>query len=167
MAKKSLAAVEAPKPDYSSGQYNHVARGAQLVAIQQLHLEMDGSPEHYRSDALKLSVDRELRGCYYEAESQSAAAIFRYSVTAKVGRSRAFHCRAEFAVLYRVPEDSTEDAAKMYAIRVGMIAAYPYFRAVAAQMAWNAGLELPPMPSIASMPVLGKSEVTGHAEDAK
>jgi hypothetical protein len=114
---------------------------------------------------LKLVTQRGIMGCYYEPEAQSVAAIFRYSVTAKAGRTRAFRCRAEYAVLYHVPDGSPEDAAKAYCAKVGIYAAYPYFRAVAAQMAWNAGLELPPMPAIAAKPVLGKSNVVSYVED--
>lgn len=167
MAKKALVTAESkPKLDFSSGEFNAVINGAQLLTVQQLRLEMSGSPDLYKpAENLKLATSRGLKSCAYQRETRSMAAIFQYSVTAKSGRTRAFRCAAEFLVIYRVPEDSPEDAAKAACNKLGMFAAYPYFRAVAAQMAWNAGLDLPPLPTISAKPVLGKSTVVEYTDE--
>lgn len=157
-----MANVSPPADDKPSGfsgeDYNSIARNAVLGGIQLLHCDMDSSPDHFRESGLKLEFNRELRACQFDADSNSAAAIFRYEVSAKAGRSRAFRCRADYAVLYLVPDGGVESAARAFCSHVGIFAAYPYFRALAAQMAWNAGLELPPLPSIAAMPLLGKKK---------
>src|SRR4051812_43497951 len=113
MTKHSpVPADSKPKLDFSSKEYNAVAAGAQLMAIQQLRLVMDGGPNHYRPDGrLQLVTQRGLKSCYYEPESNSVAAIFQYTVAAKAGRTRAFKCVAEYAVLYEVPKGAPEDAA--------------------------------------------------------
>lgn len=159
MSKVAVTSAESPDSDsgFSSFEYNNVALHSTLLAIQLLRLEMDGNPEHYtRGKRLKLKFNRETLSCRYDDESKASAAIFRYNLAARVGRSKAFGCSAEYAVIYQVPDDATEAAASAFCRKVGQFAAYPYFRAVAAQMAWNAGLELPPLPSIAAMPVVPK-----------
>ncbi len=70
--------------------------------------------------------------------------------------AKAFSCVADYAVLYALPDRARPEAATSFCKHVGSFAAYPYFRALAAQMAWNAGVDLPPLPTIAAMPVMPK-----------
>lgn len=146
--------------DFSSDEYNHVARKAVLSGLRLLKFGMEGHPELYSRDTKpKLSYERELLSCGFDEESQDVAAILRYSVSAKVGRSKAFSCQAEYAVVYDMPEDAKREAALAFCKHVGPFACYPYFRAAVSQMAWGSGIDLPPLPSIAAMPVIPKKKI--------
>jgi hypothetical protein len=149
----------AKRGGFSGAEYNHVATTARLQTITLLKLDFDVHPERFEGDGeIRLAFDRKVLSCRFDEESPAAAAIFQFSVVAKQGRARAFHLVADYAVLYAMGPDAKPDAATGFCKHVGAFAAYPYFRAVAAQMAWNAGVDLPPLPAIAAMPVMPKSD---------
>jgi hypothetical protein len=77
-------------------------------------------------------------------------AIFQYHVEGKRSRKKMFSFVADYGVSYTVPEDATEPAALGFCRNVGKFAAYPYFRGLAAHMFAEAGMRVPPLPSIAS-----------------
>lgn len=142
---------EVPKGGFAGAEYNAVAKGARLEAINLFsnRFELDASCiENQRQ--WKLSYGRKLISCHFSEEEQSVAAIFQYYVTAKYGRKRALNCVADYAVFYQTPTGATEEAAIGFCKNVGTFAAYPYFRALFAQLVNEAGLQMPPLPSIAS-----------------
>jgi len=154
----------AKREGFSGAEYNQVAMGAKVRTIQLIKLDFDTHPERMADDAvLKLDYGRSVLSCRFDEETGTAAAIFQFHVTAKNGRAKAFSCSADYAVLYSMPEGARAEAATSFCKHVGSFAAYPYFRAIAAQMAWNAGVDLPPLPTIAAMPVVPKPKL----EDAK
>ncbi len=157
MAKGETAAPAAQTGGFSSEEYNDVATSATLATIQLLEASMQGSPALYsREGEMRLSYGRELRSCRFDQESGSAVAIFGFGVKAENGDDEAFSLEAEYAVIYTMQADAPEEAVKAFCKNVGVFAAYPYFRSLAAQTAWNAGLDLPPLPSISAMPVVPK-----------
>ena len=130
---------------------------ARMKSIQLLKLSLDSHPERMGDDVeLVLSYARSALSCRFDRETSSAAVIFQFNVIAKNGRSKAFQCSAEYAVVYSTPKDASVEAAMTFSKHVGLFAAYLYFRALAAQMAWNAGIDLPPLPTIANMPIVPK-----------
>ena len=142
---------------YSGAQYNAVTETASLESVQLLRLDVEVKPEHTLKGELKLKVDRTVKSCKFDEEALAAVAIFRFIATAKKGRSPAFRCEAEYAVLYAWPEAPNVAAAAAYCKLVGLVTAYPYFRAVTAQMAWNATVTLPPLPPISKKPPVPKT----------
>jgi hypothetical protein len=136
---------------FSGAEYNAVAMGAQLRAINMLSSEF-----HVASDCVsalndwKLSYDRRILSCSFDDELNFVAAIFQFEVLGKLGRRRALRCVADYGLYYSIPDGSTEAAAKGFCQNVGSFAAYPYFRTHVATMAANAGIMLPPLPAIAS-----------------
>ncbi|MGP7795594.1 hypothetical protein [Sphingomonas sp. CLY1604] len=159
MSKAITRAPEASDAplDFSSDEYNHVARTARMSGLRLLKFAMDAQPEIYSRDVKpKLSYGRELLSCSYDEESRAVAAIFRYSVSAKTGRSKAFLCQADYAVVYDMEEGAKREAGLAFCKHVGAFACYPYFRAAVSHMAWGSGIDLPPLPAIAAMPVVPK-----------
>lgn len=147
----------AKREGFSGAEYNYVAMGAKVRSIQLIKLGFDMHPERMTEGViLKLDYGRRVLSCQFDEESGTAAAIFQFHVTAKNGRAKVFGCVADYAVFYAMPDNSRAEAATSFCKHVGSFAAYPYFRAVAAQMAWNAGVDLPPLPTIAAMPVVPK-----------
>jgi hypothetical protein len=59
-------------------------------------------------------------------------------------------CSADYGVFYETPDGTTTAGAVGFCRNVGTFAAYPYFRALFAQLSGEAGLSLPPLPAIAS-----------------
>lgn len=151
----------AEREGFSGAEYNAVAMGARLSTIKLLNLQLETSPEACgNEDGAELAFDRRVLSCRHDHETDSTAAIFQFGVTVRVEDEVSFRCVADYAVLYEMPEAVRPEAATSFCKHVGSFAAYPYFRAIAAQMAWNAGVELPPLPSIAAMPIVPKPTVS-------
>jgi hypothetical protein len=155
----SVQAGASEEIGFTAAEYNHVATTSRLEAIKLLKLDFDVRPERFEVDGdIRLSFGRKPLSCRFDEASSAAAAIFQFSVTARQGRSRALHLVADYAVLYAIASDATPEAATAFSKHVGGFASYPYFRALAAQMAWNAGVDLPPLPAIAAMPIVPKAK---------
>ena len=150
-----LAAAE--REGFDAAEYNAVALHARLATIRLVTLNLETSPG-ITDDAMdpELAFSRQVQSCRYDATAESAAAIFRFGVSVRRPAGEAFSCVADYAVLYEMPKHATPEAATSFCKHVGSFAAYPYFRALAAQMAWNAGVDLPPLPTIAAMPVVSR-----------
>lgn len=147
----------AERGGFSSVEYNAIAMAAKLVSIKLVNLVLETNPEMQQRDAERqLSFHRSVLSCRFDRDSGAAAAIFQYCVSVLCGDQEEFKCVGEYAVVYEVPKSAKPEAATAFCKLVGSFAAYPYFRGVAAQMAWNADVELPPLPSIAAMPVVPK-----------
>lgn len=139
------------KPVFTTKEYNAVARKAELRAINLLSTNFDVSSDLLsQKDRWKLGYSVTENSCKYDEDRNFVAAIFKYVLTAKVGRRNAVRCAADFGVFYHVGEVENSDAAEAFCHNVGMYAAYPYFRSLVASLAWNAGIDLPPLPSIAT-----------------
>lgn len=136
---------------FKGAEYNAVATHAKLEKICLTGSRFDISPEHFSNQSdWKLSYGRKLKSCQFVPEDACVMGVFEYHVTAKVGRSRAMQCTAEYIVLYDVPGDASEAAAHGFCKNVGAFAAYPYFRGLVAHLFAEAGLNIPPLPAIAS-----------------
>ncbi len=147
---KEIEGLE-PKPGFTGAQYNHVATHAELEGVVLLNSQFVLNMEHLpRRDEWKLSYGRKMKSCSFSPEQSSAAAVFEFHMTAKVGRAIALRCVAQYAVFYETPQAATEEAARGFCRNVGVFAAYPYFRGLVARFVSEAGLSLPPLPAIAS-----------------
>lgn len=144
-------AVVAPTGGFGGAEYNAVAKGADLEGISLFSSKFDIDPQCLgEQDKWKLSYGRRILSCQFSEEDRSVVGIFEYHVTAKSGRKRALHCVAQYGVFYGTPEGATEEGAKGFCRNVGTFAAYPYFRALFANLVAATGLNLPPLPTIAS-----------------
>lgn len=144
-------AAQGPPTDFAGAEYNDVALAAELEGIVLVYSTFQVSPELIaRRKEWKLSYGRKLVTCEFNKGERSVAGIFEYHVTAKVGRKRAMHCVAHYAVFYETPDNATEAGATGFCRNVGIFAAYAYFRGLFARMISDAGLQLPPLPMIAS-----------------
>ena len=153
MAGKKVPSESKPetRKGFKGADYNAVATAAHLESIRLISQRFDINPECLDDPSLwKLEFGRQVVACTYHREDGFVAAIIRFEVTAKQGRKRALKCLAEYGVMYSVPDDAEEEAAMGFCRNVGSFAIYPYFRALVAQLAWNAEISLPPLPSIAS-----------------
>ncbi len=158
----------AKRGGFSGAEYNALAMNARLDAIKLVNLVLETDTDTTQDEEERhLAFGRKLVSCRYDETSHAAAAIFQFEVGVTNGSTEEFKCVADYAVLYEVPDGSSSEAAMAFCKHVGSFAAYPYFRAVAAQMAWNAGVNLPPLPSIAAMPVVPKVVADSNSGKSK
>lgn len=143
--------AQAPPMGFGGAEYNAVALQAELEGIILLNSRFEVAPELLgRRKEWKLSYGRTITSCRFNPDERSVAGVFEYHVTAKIGRKRALHCMAQYAVFYEVPEGATEAGSTGFCRNVGIFAAYPYFRALVARVTADANVQLPPLPMIAS-----------------
>ena len=141
---------------FSGAQYNHVAVTASLDHIRLVRNAFEANAAMLADEPdAELSYGRAVVSCRYDEESHVAAAIFQFNLSATCGEEVLLRCTADYAVVYTMAEDAHAEAATSFCKHVGSFAAYPYFRALAAQMCWNADIPLPPLPAIAALPVVG------------
>lgn len=152
MAKKKISVPsEAKKEGFRGADYNAVATAARLESIRLMSQRFDvNSACLSDTENWKLSYGRKILACTFDQEAGAVAAIIQYEVIAKDGRKKALSCTADYGIFYAVPTDSEEEAVLGFCKYVGSFAVYPYFRGLVAQLAWNAEVSLPPLPSIAS-----------------
>lgn len=152
----------APKDGFAAADYNMVAKSARLKQVTLLSANFTVDPDLLSDQQMwKLSYGRSILSCQFSEEDNHVVAIFRYHVTAKSGRKKALHCVADYGVYYDTQSGATAAAAIGFCKNVGIFAAYPYFRALFANFVNEAGIRLPPLPTIAStahIPPKTKSE---------
>jgi preprotein translocase subunit SecB len=137
--------------EFKAAEYNEVAMNSSLIEIRLLKSSFLVEPDFYAvQDETKLSFGRETVSCSVDSADNTVAAIFKYNVLAKQGRSKLLRCEAEYVVIYEVKSVSPHAAMAAFCRNVGAFAAYPYFRALVSQLTWGAGVTLPPLPAIAS-----------------
>ena len=154
MAKKLVKQTEIKEPHdggFNAADYNDVAMSAQLAGINMLTCGFDMKPEFLdHQHEAKLSYGSEVVSCGIDEETQTVAALFRYEVKGSLARRSLLKCVAEYVVIYSIPNEAPQAAARGFCRNVGRFAAYPYFRTQVAQLFWAAGVVLPPLPAIAS-----------------
>ena len=136
--------------EFSAAEYNKVAKVAELATIDLLKVRSNFALGSRLDEQVKLSFGRKVLSCGYDVDQSAAHAVFQYFVKGKRGGKSVFTISGDYAVLYFCEGDLETNAATAFAHNVGVFAAYPYFRALAAHLAWSANLELPPLPMIAT-----------------
>jgi len=134
----------------SAEEYNKVVSGSHLVGIQLVKSSFDVEADLYEDGNRKLNFDREFQGYAFDKEERSVAGWFKFEVTVKKGRKSVLKGSAIYMVIYGLEFDADEDAAITFCERIGVFAAFPYFRAHVAHLAWEANAPLPPLPTIAT-----------------
>lgn len=152
-------------PDDASGQeidaeiYNGIARCAELVGIQLIESNFNVSPSFFeQGDEWKMGLNVADLHQSFDQESRISTCIFEFEVTKKKGRKKSFMMKDHFIVFYHIATECDEFHATSFAKRTGVMACYPYFRAHVAQTAALANADIPIMPTLAKMPVRGKSK---------
>ncbi len=145
-------AVVLPEDGIAPGLYNHVVDNAEMVTIQLRRQDFDVDGEFYNPEVTerRLSFDKACLGCSYDPEASMVAGTFRFSVGAKAGRKTVLKNVADYLVVYEFSEPVDEAAAKAFCTRVGLYAAYPYYRSLIASLSAAANLNLPTLPMIAT-----------------
>lgn len=150
--------------------YNHVATKSSLVAVQLIASNFDVSPQFFsKKGDVKVDLCHKILAIDFYESTNLIAGIFQYEVIAKVVRKHVMTARADFMVVYDLPEGPAENESKAFCARVGLFAAYPYFRALFAHFASASNVEIPALPVLSADP-LRKNEgkqTTGNKKKGK
>jgi hypothetical protein len=131
--------------------YNRVVHKAELLTIQLTTSKFDIHADFYAPDtSTKLAFNKSEPIVEFLGEQHVVLGRFGFDCVAKRGKRYILRASAEYLVAYKVPEGSDKRAAELFCEKVGIYAAYPYFRALVAHLAWAANAKLPPMPLIAT-----------------
>lgn len=143
---------------FETSKYNEVVGSARLLTIQLTGSRFLVNPEYYTSKLKqKLSFNYAAESTDYDEVEKVVVGRFRFSCEAKGGRKKLLTVSAQYVVMYEVHEGADGRATEAFCDRVGIFAAYPYFRALAAHFAWAANAKLPPLPVIATKGSLMRS----------
>lgn len=133
--------------------YNYIATASSLIAVQLIASNFDVSPDFFaKGDKVKIDLCHKILATDFYEKTQVVAGIFQYEVVAKVVRKHVMTARADFMVVYELPEGSAENETKAFCARVGLFAAYPYFRALFAHFASAGNIEIPALPVLSADP---------------
>lgn len=157
---------QAAPPAFTSTEYNEVVASAELLTIQVAKTKFDVRPDFYDPEVQKkLAFDHQEAGASFDAEQNVVIGRFQFGCEAMDRRKLLLKATAEYNVIYEVHEGANPEAVKAFCNRVGIYAAYPYFRALVAHLCWAANAKLPPLPVIATRgsPIRAISEPLGQA----
>lgn len=76
----------------------------------------------------------------------------RFEAASRRRRKRVLHVSAKYFISYRVEGGCDQRMAELFMDRVGKLAAYPYFRALVASLAAQAGAQVPTLPILSFKP---------------
>lgn len=143
-------ATEAP---VSAKDYNGVIGRATLRGIWMTEAKIDVKPQALDADlpALQHEVRTEIAEVVVDSDG-IVYGFIRFAATGKAKRTRVIQITGKYFVSYCVAGGCDQEIADLFMRRVGRLAAYPYFRALAASLASQAGLSMPPLPIMSFQP---------------
>lgn len=150
-----------PKVDPDS--YNSLVRAAKLVTIQLVESSFKVIPEYFS----KASTQNKKRGFHCDLENITIDlekgvfwTNFVWRTYVKDGRKTLFKLDCDYLCAYAAEELVPGSVAALekrnvdlFLERIGKVATYPYFRAMASQYSWAANADLPMLPVLKSFPV--------------
>lgn len=136
---------------FSQAEYNEVVSAADLVSVSLKAVRFNFDQIAYfqsQKDKAKRrnTIDNSVADVFFDSEDGIAQADFVWSVDIRAGKKKVFFAEAKYGVLYDGLETLKESAVRSFLKRVGRIAVYPYFRALVAHLAADAGANLPTLP---------------------
>ncbi|MFC3068923.1 hypothetical protein [Phenylobacterium soli] len=121
---------------------------AELLSVRLIHSEFTVEAEAYQRDksSWKRSYGCEAQGVAFNAKRDRLSGSVVAEVVCRTGRKRIVVAKCRYLVDYAIKGSPTDTAAETFFGRVGVFAAYPYFRSHFAELTSQAGLLLGPLP---------------------
>ena len=82
----------------------------------------------------------------FNTESGNALGIFDCTLSSSIDDKETLCASAKYLIVYSGLDGHPEATVKALLQTVGRIAVYPYFRSLVANLSWNSGANLPPLP---------------------
>ena len=143
-----------PKPAFDPEAYNVVARAAKLrhIALFQSHFTVESG---YFSARRSENPPRpryagEFGTHHFDASDGQAGCEWKWAITLTHERKKLLSIEVVYLIAYDGLKDCDEQQVVRFLRRVGRFATYPYFRAHVSQLNWEARLDLPILPTIAT-----------------
>lgn len=132
----------------SGDDYSGAVDAAELLTIRLIKSEFSALPEAYNRDQSnwKRSYAVEAEGVGFSASRDRMSGSVLAEALCRIGRKRVLALKCRYLVDYAITGAPTEGAAQSFFARVGVFAAYPYFRAHFAEVTSQAGILLGPLP---------------------
>lgn len=133
--------------------YNQAIGRTTLRGIWMTSCQFDVKPEAVgRSDlalkrAMKVQVDEAVI-----LEDGRMYGFISYEASSRLQRQKLIKVQAKYFVSYHCQGGCDQATADMFMDRVGRLAAYPYFRSLAATLTSQAGVHSPPLPMLSFQP---------------
>lgn len=164
----NIVEVEDAERTFEAKDYNYVAERTKLLGLHLISSDFKITPEFYSDrDNVRLAIETEIVGNSLDNETGILVTMFEFTMRGKVKNRVAVKCGGQFVTAYRTPADAESAAAEAFCAKVGLFAAFPYFRAHVAQMAASANADLPPLPMLSSIPHKAKGDVPQLADKKK
>ena len=132
--------------------YDKVVSRAELQSIvlrsTSFSVPNDFYPSKAAMEGLKFGYGVEAENFGFNTETGTAVCVFSCNAEAKRKRKNVISCKAKYFAIYVGLSGCDEAAAQAFVGRVGRFAVYPYFRALVANFAWNADINMPILPVI-------------------
>lgn len=143
-----------PTPAFDAEAYNEVARAAKLERIALYRSNFVVLPDYFGSmdekNGPKPSYGSRFGTYYFDVESGRATCEWKWRINVREKRKRTLTIEVVYLLMYGGLKDFSEKNVVRYMRRVGRFASYPYFRAHVSQLNWEAGTNLPILPTIST-----------------
>lgn len=134
--------------------FNAIAKTARLELIQMNSCAFEVKPSFFiRRKEVKLAFERNVVSVHCDSAERSGIGFFHYSIVARIGREQVLKCHSRYMVAYEVETECDSEAFEVFCERTGMLTAYAYFRALVANLASSANVDLPPLPMVNFQPM--------------
>lgn len=134
------------KANVSADDYNKVVDVAEIASVSMVNLKFEVKPSFFSNKKRNLQYDGDVLRIDYDKENGHAIVLLDFTVQSKTGKTKTLLCKAEYIVAYRGIKDCKADAVETFLNRVGVFAAYPYFRSLFASLDWAANTSMPILP---------------------
>lgn len=133
--------------------FNSVTGRTVLRGIRLTDTRFDMKPDALVTDGVWQNAMRgESIETFSEPDTGRLYGIFLFEVVCRQRRKRVLSVTAHYVVSYQVAGPFDEEIGALFVERVGRVAAYPYFRALVANLVSQAGMQMPPLPIISAAP---------------
>lgn len=137
--------------DDQAHEYNDIVERSVLVSVALKELNYDVSDEYSAGSAdggrvvpYVYSVDFE--GCDFSVIEGCAVLDIRWKLVVTKDERPMLRAEARYRVIYEGFEGKSEEMVALFAKKAAVFSAYPYFRAMIAQLGWASEVYLPILP---------------------
>lgn len=134
--------------------YNAIVSHATIRDIRLVGARFDLKPDAVEiADKIwSFQLSDQLDDWTCDNEKGSLTGLFSYTASCLEGRRKLLSVTCRYLSSYRLSDLCDEEASRLFLLRVGRFAAYPYFRSTFAGLTQQSGILLPPLPVISDGP---------------
>jgi hypothetical protein len=134
--------------------YNKVVGRASIRSILLTASHFDMKPDALEVDPSQWrnAIDPQVSEVIASVDSERLYGLLSFEVVCRHRRRRVLSTSGRYLVTYHVNGGCDPELGAVFIRRVGLVAAYPYFRAMVAGLVSQAGVQMPPLPILSFAP---------------